>query len=113
MRLVPTFAGEPEHDYLFEIGGEAVRIRFVYRSRLQSWYFDLETPSGERIVSGRRVSPLRAPLLGLGLPFAEVMTVQGSEPYTQESLGEAVRIFLEDPPEVPPVSPGFNVRGPE
>ena len=106
--LIPAFVEFPSHTMTITWGDRQLRIRFIWRERTASWYFDVfelgddNATTGDAIVLGRRVSPRWIPLLGLipvGLPLDVVAFVDagiGSDPYLRSDLGDAVRLLLLD-----------------
>lgn len=116
-RVLPAFPEAHEHSYQTELNGAAVRLRLTWQERTASWYLDLlNADTGAAIVTGRRVSPLRAPVAGLGLADVvgrdEVLVVDGADPYGRLDLADSLRMLLIEVTEPVVEAPLYNVRRP-
>lgn len=119
---IPAFVEFPSHTMTITWGNRQLRLQFIWRERLNAWYFSLFEPAsgvvtdpvavGDPIVTGRRVTPRWIPLFGLipvGLPLDVFPIVDGgigSDPYRRADLGggpdDPIRLLLLDEDEFPP-----------
>ena len=115
---VAVFPEHPQHIQTLTWGDTQVRVRFTWRQRTAAWYMDVFEPAdgtvpgaifGDPIVTGRRISPRWAPMIGLsveGLPLiGEVLAVVdapvGGDPYLRSDFGDLVRLLLVPESEIP------------
>lgn len=107
---LPLYTELPAHSCTVALEGVQYEVRFVYRERTASWYFDLHDEQGEPIVLGRRLSPGWSPALGVTSGPPGAFYVFGKDPYDRHELelwylsAAELEAALPDESDLPPVA---------
>jgi hypothetical protein len=83
------------------LGGIEVQLARRWRAGPGAWYLDVETASGERILSGVRITPdgyIWTEEQDPRLPPGSLAAI-GPDPYTREQMGTDVQLIYLDPGE--------------
>jgi len=104
MKLIPTPSGYPDLTVSVALSGATYRVRWMWNERASLWTFAIDSPSGDRLVSGVPVL-LNADLLAWVPPSVErppypiyvVDPTGAADEPTLGSLGVRVRVVYAEP----------------
>lgn len=104
---IRTFSDQRQHTQRVDLDGTTYRLTFTWRARVQGWYLDIYTRSGEPVAVGLRINPRWSPTSAASderLPEG-LLVVRGYDGYKREDLGDELEvdyITLEELLSVPP-----------
>lgn len=106
-QILKGFPSLPSFTQTVILGDQEYVIRFTWRARTSSWYFDLWTVDSVPVIAGRRMSPDWSPLIGLALDNQPTgfLFVRGPGLYVRDDLGTDLLLIRYADDELPPVVP--------
>lgn len=93
--LLPLDASAPRYRVVVTLDDVQVGILLYWLRRSAGWYLDLQTPDGDDLATGIRITPgavLAVPAAGEGIPPGQFVAL-GPDAYGYDDLGGAVRVL--------------------
>lgn len=97
-QAIVGFPDAAQHILTTDLSGVMYQVRMTWSERLDAWYVDLLTRTGDPLILGRRMSAGWTPWQGVvleGLPSGVVL-IRGQDNYARDDLGDSVRLVSYD-----------------
>lgn len=94
-QILPLDAASDRYRMTVILDGVEVGLKVYWLPRCAGWYLDIETPAGETLCAGVRITPdseIAIPGAGEGIPPGRLVAI-GPASYGHDDLGSQVKVM--------------------